>query len=314
VQIIQNYAPERIVYANRSAPRGMTVVPREAFVSSRPTRDVVIELDRVEASRAPFMGMTAAIAPQRESIIVRTPAATPIAQPPRDLSSRPVVSRQSASPAPVPFDQQQRALAQNPGRPLAPADIVAIQQRQTPTPTQPVRVLPQQAPNANTDSPGVAPRSVAPQTSEPRGAAPRATAPQATDPRAAAPRAAAPAEAGSNGAAAISLVATLKGSSFPAADRRLSEARNVAGIRLDFNALSLRLASLKQGLAQADQEVASKNYDKALQSANSIQGSLAVLMNEIEAAMQTTSRPSPQTPSQSPDQTPRRSPGRPAAP
>jgi hypothetical protein len=285
VQIIQNYAPERITYVNRGAPRGMTVVSREAFVSSRPTREAVIEVDRVAASRAPFMGMTAAIAPRRESIIARSPA-TPIAQPPNELRARPVVSRQSARSAPVPFAQQQSALAQNPGRPLAPADIEVIQQRQKQSSPLPVRVLPQQTPNANAAPRGVAPQNLSPQTPAPRVAAPRAAAP--------------------DGSAAVSLIATLKGRSFPDADRRLSEARNVAGIRLDFNAIGGSLATLKQALSQAERDAAVKNYDKAFQSATSIQSRLEVLVKEIAAAMQQPAQPQTQPPKRSPGRSPAR--------
>jgi len=321
VQIIQNYAPERIAYANRGMPRGMTIVPREAFVSSRPTRDVVIDVDRTEASRAPFMGMTAAIAPRRESIMARAPAAaTPIAQPPSALNARPVVSRQSASPAPVPFAQQQGALAQNPGRPLAPADIATIRQRQNLPAPLPVRVLPQQAPNANNNSAGVVPQASAPRGVAPQKSAPQAPVPQASAQREAAPQksapqvpAPAPSAASSNGAAVISLIATLKGSSFPDAEKRLSDARKVAGIQLDFNSISSGLATLKQALAQAEQDTAAKNYDKALQSATSIRDRLAVLVNEIEAAVR---RPAPaqtQSPAQAPVQSPRRTPGSPPA-
>jgi len=323
VQIIRNYAPERITYTNRGMPEGMTVVPREAFVSSRPTREVVIDVDRGEASRAPFMGMTAAIAPRRESIIARAPA-TPIARPPSGLSSRPVVSRQSASPAPVPFVQQQRALAQNPGRPLAPADIAAIRQQQNLSAPLPVRVLPQQAPDAKNDNAGAVPRGAAPQGTVPQTSAPReavpqnsvpqASVPRAEEPRAVAPRPVAPSETSSNAAVAISLIATLKGSSFPDAEKRLAEARKVAGIQLDFNSISGGLATLKQALARADQDAASKNYDMALQSATSIRDRLSVLVNEIEAALR---RPAPaqgQSPAQAPAQSPRRTPGRPSAP
>ena len=67
-----------------------------------------------------------AIAPQRESVLgARADTASRAARPPANVLSRPVVARTAPPPAAVPFDRQQPALSQNPGRPLptaGPAD------------------------------------------------------------------------------------------------------------------------------------------------------------------------------------------------
>jgi hypothetical protein len=89
VQVIEKYNPDRAVYANRSAPRALTVVPRDVFVQSRPAGRAAISLSSAEVTRAPLMGITARVAPQRESIIAK-PAArqAPVPPPPPAIVSQ----------------------------------------------------------------------------------------------------------------------------------------------------------------------------------------------------------------------------------
>ena len=121
-QVIQRFNPDQAVYANRSAPRGVTVVPRDVFVQSRPAGGAVLSISQAEITRAPLMGMTARVAPQRESVIAQRPVArAAVPRPPADMAARRVYSRAAPAPAQVPFAQQQKTLAANPGRPSTPA-------------------------------------------------------------------------------------------------------------------------------------------------------------------------------------------------
>jgi cell division septum initiation protein DivIVA len=94
----------------------------------------------------------------------------------------------------------------------------------------------------------------------------------------------APVQASQASSKASALIATLKGRSLPEADRSLSEARKVPGIRLDLNALAGRIAAARQALGGAEKDLAAKEYDQALQEATSIQGQIADIVNQLSAA------------------------------
>ncbi len=131
-QTVERFNPGQAVYANRSAPRGMTFVPRDVFVQSRPAGGAVLSISMTEVARAPLMGMTAMVVPQRQSIIALPVAArgAPVPQPPADIMSRRVDSRIAPSPVRVPFGQQQKALNADPGRPVAPETLAGMQRGQ----------------------------------------------------------------------------------------------------------------------------------------------------------------------------------------
>jgi hypothetical protein len=138
---IERFNPNQVGYVNRSAPRGVTFVPRDVFVQSRPAGGAVLSISATEVARAPVMGMTAMVVPQRESIIARPVVArSPVPQPTPDMMSRRVYSRMAPSAVRVPFVQQQKALQANPGRPIAPEALSGMQRRQQPAPA-PVRIV-----------------------------------------------------------------------------------------------------------------------------------------------------------------------------
>ena len=104
VQIIERYNPNQVAYVNRSAPQGVTFVPREVFLRSRPAGGAVLSISPAEMTRAPLMGMSAKVAPQRESIIAQPIAARgAVPQPPTgyDVASRLLAHRPGTCPSPL---------------------------------------------------------------------------------------------------------------------------------------------------------------------------------------------------------------------
>jgi hypothetical protein len=230
----------------------MTVVPREAFAQSKSAGNSAYKITQEDASRAPLMGMTAKVVPQRESVMAQPSAArAPAPQPPAALQARPVYSRIAPQPAPLPFAQKREDLAANPGRPIDPAALAKMRQAQK-APAPPVTLV----------KPVPALRPEAP----------------------------APAQASPASSKASALIATLKGRSLPEADRSLSEARKVPGIRLDLNALAGRIAAERQALGAADSDMAAKRYEQALQEATSVQDQIADIMNQLSTATSSSKR------------------------
>ena len=432
VQIIEKSDSSRTVYANRNAPRAVTFVPRDVFVQSRPAERSVLSITPAETSRAPLMGMTAKIVPQRESIIAKPPAArAPVRQPPAATITQRVYSRAAPPPVQVPFVQQQKALVANPGKPVDPAALAGMQRGQqaparavtvvntaalvrqknppvtpqaavqqktaapvavapqpvvkpvpavqekpvTPVavapqpvvkpvpavqekPVTPVAVAPQPVvkPVPAVQQKPVTPVAVAPQpvvkpvpavqkpvnpapvdrqpaarpapAVQQKPVVPVAVAPQpvvkpapAMQQKPVAPVAVAPqpvvkpapamqqkpatpamqqkpvpsAAASKTGSSASTLLATLRTRTLPDAEQRLSDARKVAGIHLDFNAVSQQLASAKQALADADKDLAAGNSDQALQKGIAAQKKIEDQANQVSAAVQD-SKKGPQKP------------------
>jgi len=95
-----------------------------------------------------------------------------------------------------------------------------------------------------------------------------------------------PAPVGQAGSSAGSLITTLRTRTLPDADQSLSEARKVAGIRLDLNAVAQQLAAAKQALAGAEKDLAAGNSSQALQKATAIQKQVDDQMNQLAAAIQ----------------------------
>ncbi len=343
VQVIQRYDPAAVVYVNRAAPRAMTYVPRDVFAQSRPAGGAALLVSSAEAARAPVMGMTANVAPQRESIISRPQAArNPVPQPPQDVQGRRVFSRIAPPPAPVPFDEQQKILSANPGRPLDPDALARLQGNQRPTPfvvgpgNPAASGAPRPAPDNTRPTPdntrptpdnGAPPPPAnggpvfsgennavpnrggpvrgAPDTGPANGAAPNKAganqgAPDSTTPRGVvnggAPGRGVPAT-GANGtpgnSSAASVIAMLKTQMLPQADRQLAAARNVAGIRLDLNAVSRQIEAARASLAGAERLLADGNQDQALQAALAVQNQIDDILRQLSDATQAPGQKAP---------------------
>ena len=287
VQVIQNFNSSRVVYANRAAPRAVTVVQRQAFSQSRPVGSAQLSISSAELTRAPLMGMTATIAPQQASIIA-TPAASraPVAQPARDVLARPVFSRTAPPAAPVPFVQQQKLLAARPGQPVDPSALSDLQITPQPAPVVVKVVNP-----ATLNRPTVAVLKTPPPAAPAVVKAATPVAPNDSRNAAAQPNAmkASPKGAVANSqasASAAALIATLKTRTIPNADQALANARKVAGIKLDINATAQQLAAQKTALARAEKEMSDKNYAQALQDATAVQQQVDAIVQRIQAATQ----------------------------
>jgi hypothetical protein len=72
---------------------------------------------------------------------------------------------------------------------------------------------------------------------------------------------------------ARTLIDALK-KAIPAAEKKVSAARNVKGIKLDFDALATQLADAKAAVADADKDFAAGNFAAALQKAIAVQTQL----------------------------------------
>src|SRR4029077_7217516 len=119
--VINNYYNSRnsdnrsitnITYVNQRVQNAVTAVPQNTFASGRRVTQEAravpsAQLASVQVVSAP------AIAPQRESVLGPRPNGARAVRPPDNVLSRPVVARTAPPPAPVSFDRQQAALAQN---------------------------------------------------------------------------------------------------------------------------------------------------------------------------------------------------------
>jgi hypothetical protein len=79
---------------------------------------------------------------------------------------------------------------------------------------------------------------------------------------------------------ARTLIDALK-KALPAAEKKVAGARNVRGIKLDFNALAKQLADARAVVADADKDLAAGSFAAALRKALAVQGQL----NEGEKAV-----------------------------
>jgi hypothetical protein len=114
-------------YANRNIPGAMRAIPSQSFGRSQSMPGRSPSVSGGDIARAPMMGMTASIAPQRESVAARSNSAKgETVRPPEKLEARTVVARRTPPPAPLPFAAREKALATNQGRPLNQSTMKAI--------------------------------------------------------------------------------------------------------------------------------------------------------------------------------------------
>jgi len=277
VRTIETFNPNQVVYVNRSAPQGVTFVPREVFVQSRPAGGAVLPISAADMTRAPLMGMTARVVPQRESIIAKpTASRASVPQPQPGLMSGRVYSRVAPPPVQVPFTQQQQLLKAKPGQPVDPAVLIGIQRRQRPvsvvTIVNPATLTTLKKPPVLRNSPPTPPPGGQQKTATP---VPSSQQPMARQ-----------TQGGQGGSRAATIITTLKTRTLPDADRLLSEARKVVGIRIDLNAVAGQLAAAKESLTGAERDMAGGNSDQAAQKATAIQKQIDNQMNQLSAAMQ----------------------------
>ena len=135
-----NTAITNIKYVNQNVRNGVTAVAQDTFARGRRVSQDARALPAAQLASAQVFGAPK-IAPQRESVLgARADTASRAARPPANVLNRPVVARTAPPPAPVPFERQQPALAQNPGRPLPTAAVRQLREG-APGPSAPVRVV-----------------------------------------------------------------------------------------------------------------------------------------------------------------------------
>ncbi len=124
--VYNNYTsnqPVAVVYANRNVAGAVTVVPRNVFTGARPVAAATIKVNPEELAKATVTPVVR-VAPTIESAGVK-PAVQPggapnhIAQPPEHA----VIARHAPAAAPVPFAERVKAVADQGGKPLAPAQL-----------------------------------------------------------------------------------------------------------------------------------------------------------------------------------------------
>jgi hypothetical protein len=138
------------VYLNQTAFQAVTFVPQLAFANGQPVAQSAVKVPSWRFAVVPVLG-NSGVTPTRRAVLGPATAAP---QPPAGIAVRAVVTRGPPPPAPLPFDQQRRALEAHPGLPLLreeqdglrPAVVVAPVPVAVATPPAPSRQKRTQAP------------------------------------------------------------------------------------------------------------------------------------------------------------------------
>jgi hypothetical protein len=119
-------------YANRDAPRAVTVVSPSNFASGQSIagRSMALPPEWHGAAATP---QPPAILPARQSVLGPS-AQAPVKRPPIAIMNRPVVARHEPPPAPAPFERQMDAIRANGGRALPPAQLQQLRGPENPRP------------------------------------------------------------------------------------------------------------------------------------------------------------------------------------
>jgi hypothetical protein len=158
------------VYVNQTV--GVTAVDNRTFVSAQPVHRAIIPVPREAIARAEVVN-TAAVAPQRASVMGRAGASANVPHPPAQVMERQVYAHHTPPPPPVAFAARQQALQANPGHPVAPQTLSQL--RTTALVRQPA---------VRTVSPSLAAVHATPATPSPaRPVTPPVERPAATQPR-----------------------------------------------------------------------------------------------------------------------------------
>ncbi len=312
VQVIEQINITRVPYVNRTVGSAVTVLPRQAFVQSRPTSEAALPASSADARRFPVIGMGASLPPQRESVFGQTMnPQRPAALPPAGAATRPVYSRLAPAAPPQPFRPVPNPAAPGTapiatppaGRQTEPAPapqpqpsvivLNPMNRIQNPPTMQPRTAPVPPTPPGTTSGPVSRPTTTAtgqpaPQvqpalqgqvtsTGETTGG-PAAAPGQSTGGASAAPR-------GQAGADLKTVLAALDTRKLPDVEKHLEAAQKTKGIKLDYNALKKRLADIRRALAAAQRDQKAGKDDSALQQAEEIQKQIAEVEKIISDAL-----------------------------
>jgi hypothetical protein len=130
---VTNVTVTNINYVNRNA---MVAMPQNSFASAQQVQRTAVRIDAAQMRQAQVIGAAPRVAPRPESVLANGGVRRSVA-PPAVLANRPVVARLAPPPRAVPFAAKQQALEQNPGTPVAPAQLRTLRtqvDRQSPAP------------------------------------------------------------------------------------------------------------------------------------------------------------------------------------
>jgi hypothetical protein len=126
----------KTVYVNQQVSGAVVAVPAQAFAQSQSVARAAVPLTR-EASISAPVAHVATVAPVQQSVHGGAPVA--LAKPPaRELA---VVAHTAPPPPPVPFIEQQKHLAANPGKPIDEAQRAQLKPAIVPGPQAKVSVI-----------------------------------------------------------------------------------------------------------------------------------------------------------------------------
>ncbi|MGA8618951.1 MAG: DUF6600 domain-containing protein, partial [Candidatus Sulfotelmatobacter sp.] len=144
-----------VPYANRNVRGAVMAVPLRAFASAQPVGRAAVAMNARQIARAPVSARVA-VAPTRDSVMgAKFGTANRVTAPPQAVMNRQVIAKRTPPPPPVPFANQQQALAAHPGQPLARSEVRSLR----PTVTEAAHPMVKQAPpgkpaTANAGRPG----------------------------------------------------------------------------------------------------------------------------------------------------------------
>jgi hypothetical protein len=110
-----------IKYVNQAVPGAVTATTSRAFVSAQPVARNTVQVNQREMAVAPVRIAAPPVAPSKEAVLGTAVQAS--AKPPEAIVNRSVVAKAAPPPPPVPFLQQQKAIQDNGGKPLAGSDL-----------------------------------------------------------------------------------------------------------------------------------------------------------------------------------------------
>ncbi len=143
----------KTVYVNQQVSGAVVAVPAQAFAQSQSVARAAVKLSREAALSAPVEHV-ASVAPVQQSVHGGAPVA--LAKPPaRELA---VVAHTAPPRPPVPFAEQQKHLAANPGKPIDEAQRMQLKPAVVPGPQAKVSVIAA----ARAPAPAAAPPATAP--------------------------------------------------------------------------------------------------------------------------------------------------------
>ena len=121
VMHVTNVNVTNVTYVNRQSA---VVVSQADFAAARPVGASTIQMSPAQLQNAQVLGASPQIVPARSSVAIGAARMAPV------VSAQAVVARTTPPPAPVSFEAQQKALAQNQGAPLSASQMGQLRNQQ----------------------------------------------------------------------------------------------------------------------------------------------------------------------------------------